>query len=303
VPQDFRGGQGLRGRIQVQASKNHLAGATVSSDSAERRVVLGPPVQSPKPGKSVRSAPSGPPPNIRVSEATEIHSSRISPVTPRGQVTSVAATEATLTGASWVSVYEHLDTGITVRHYSRKTLQAYTEWTRKFQTFTESKDPERLSMDDVKAFLSFLAVKKKVAASSQNQAFNALLFLFKHVRAKEFGKVEGVVRAKRTKYIPVVLSRAEVDRVFRCLAYPYDLVVKLLYGGGLRLFECLKLRVQDLNFEMKVLTVHHGKGRKDRTVPLPQVLVPELIAQMETVKRVHREDLAAGYAAPSYPAA
>ncbi|MBS1212122.1 MAG: integron integrase [Proteobacteria bacterium] len=104
-------------------------------------------------------------------------------------------------------------------------------------------------MEDVKRFLSFLATDKKVAASSQNQAFNALLFLFKHALEKEFGKVEGVVKAKRTKYIPVVLSRVEVDRVIHFLDYPYDLVVKLLYGCGLRLFECLKLRVQDLNFD------------------------------------------------------
>lgn len=158
-------------------------------------------------------------------------------------------------------------------------------------------------MDDVKGFLSFLAVDKKVAASSQNQAFNALLFLFKHVLEKQFENVEGVVRAKRTKYIPVVLSRAEVDRVLRFLEYPYDLVVKLLYGCGLRLFECLNLRVQDVNFEMKVLMVHDGKGRKDRTVPLPQVLVPELKAQLETVMRVHREDLAAGYAGTFLPGA
>lgn len=158
-------------------------------------------------------------------------------------------------------------------------------------------------MDDVKGFLSFLAVDKKVAAATQNQAFNALLFLFKHVLEKEFGKVEGVVRAKRTTYIPVVLSRVEVDRVVRFLEYPYDLVAKLLYGCGLRLFECLKLRVQDLNFEMKILTVHDGKGRKDRTVPLPQVLAPELNKQLETVRRVHREDLAAGYAGTFLPGA
>lgn len=146
-------------------------------------------------------------------------------------------------------------------------------------------------------------MEKNVAASSQNQAFNALLFLFRHVLEKEFGKVEGVVRAKRTKYIPVVLSRAEVDQVIRFLESPYDLVVKLLYGCGLRLFEGLKLRVQDLNFELKVLTVHDGKGRKDRTVPLPQVLLPELRAQLETVKQVHREDLAAGYAGTFLPGA
>lgn len=121
-------------------------------------------------------------------------------------------------------------------------------------------------MDDVKGFLNFLAVEKQVSASSQNQAFNALLFLFRHVLEKEFGRVEGVVRAKRRPYIPVVLSREEVDRVIQHLDDPYDLVVKLLYGCGLRLFECLKLRVQDLKFDMGVLTVHDGKGQKDRTV-------------------------------------
>ncbi|WP_052808431.1 integron integrase [Methyloterricola oryzae] len=148
-----------------------------------------------------------------------------------------------------------------------------------------------------------MPIDQRVAASSQNQAFNALLFLFKHVLEKDFGKVEGGVRAKRTKYIPVVLSRAEVDRVIHFLDYPYDLVAKLLYGCGLRLFECLKLRVQDLNFEMRVLTVHDGKGRKDRTVPMPLALVPALKAQLETVMRVHREDLAAGYAGTFLPSA
>lgn len=157
-------------------------------------------------------------------------------------------------------------------------------------------------MDDVKGFLSFLAVDRKVAASSQNQAFNALLFLFNHVLEKEFGKIEGVVRAKRTKYLPVVLSREEVDRVFHHLgAPPYDLVAKLLYGCGLGLFECLKLRVQDLNFELKVFTVHDGKGRKDRT--LPQALVPALKAQLGVVMRIHRDDLAHGYAGTFLPRA
>lgn len=107
-------------------------------------------------------------------------------------------------------------------------------------------------MDDVKGFLSFLAVETKISASSQNQAFNALLFLFKHVLEKEFGKLEGVVRAKRKPYIPVVLSREEVDRIIARLDQPYALVAKLLYGCGLRLFECLQLRVQDLEPIRKV---------------------------------------------------
>ncbi len=169
-----------------------------------------------------------------------------------------------LTGASWVWVYEKLDSAIKVRHYSPKTLQAYRHWTRKFQGFTKSKDPELLSMEDVKGFLSFLAIKRKVAASTQNQAFNALLFLFPQVLGKEFEKVEGVVRAKRKPYIPVVLSREEVDEVMDNLAYPYDLVAKVLYGCGLRLFECLKLRVKDVNLDMMMLTVHDGKGKKNR---------------------------------------
>ncbi|MCK7496721.1 MAG: integron integrase, partial [Comamonadaceae bacterium] len=143
----------------------------------------------------------------------------------------------------------------------------------------------------------------KISASSQNQAFNALLFLFGHVLEREFGKVEGVVRAKRRRSIPVVLSREEVDRIVARLDAPHALVAKLLYGCGLRLFECLKLRGQDLNFAMRVLTVHDGKGQKDRTVPLPQALVPELQAQLEQVARLHEADLAAGYAGTFLPAA
>jgi integron integrase len=208
-----------------------------------------------------------------------------------------------LTGASWVWVYDGLTSAIQVRHYSPKTLEAYQIWTQKFQTFTQSKDPRLVAMDDVKSFLSFLAVEKKVAASSQNQAFNALLFLFRHVLEKDFGKVEGVVRAKRKPYIPVVLSRDEVDRIIAKLDEPYVLVVKLLYGCGLRLFECLQLRVQDLNFAMRVLTVHDGKGQKDRTVPLPETLVADLQAQLERVAQGHEADLAAGYAGTFLPAA
>jgi integrase len=101
---------------------------------------------------------------------------------------------------------------------------------------------------------------------------------------KDFGKVEGVVRAKRRPYLPVVLPREEVDGVLSHLCAPYDLVGKLLYGCGLRLFECLKLRVQDMNLDMRVLTVHDGKGKKDRTVPLPQVVIPDLRLQLENVR-------------------
>lgn len=109
------------------------------------------------------------------------------------------------------------------------------------------------------------------------------------------------MRAKRKPYIPVVLSRQEVDRLIGALNYPYDLVVKLLYGCGLRLFECLQLRVQDINLEMMILTVHDGKGQKDRTLPLPQSLRSEIELQLEQVAHIHKQDLAGGYSGTFLP--
>ncbi len=199
-------------------------------------------------------------------------------------------------GANWTSIYSNLEKEIKVRHYSPKTLSVYRGWTRQLQNFTHSKSPELLTTADVKDFLSFLAVKRKVAASSQNQAFNGLLFLFRHILGKEFGKVDGVVRAKRKPYIPVVLSRDEIDKVIGNLRYPCELIAKLLYGCGLRLFECVKLRVQDFNFDNLILTIHDGKGKKDRTVPLPETVVPELKKHLKRVINLHQIDLDSGYA-------
>ncbi|MFH0785096.1 MAG: integron integrase [Pseudomonadota bacterium] len=200
-----------------------------------------------------------------------------------------------ITGASWLAQFTRLVEEIQVRHYSPKTLKTYRQWLRQFQAFTRSKPPESLSATDVKEFLTWLAVKKEVAASTQNQAFNALLFFYRFVLNKEFGKIEGVVRAKRKPYIPVVLSREEIEAILSHLAPPFDLMVKLLYGCGLRLFECLNLRIQCLNFDTGKITIHDGKGKKDRTVPLPTVLLPELKKQLEMVKDLHRYDLARKY--------
>jgi integron integrase len=203
---------------------------------------------------------------------------------------------STSTGVSWIAVYTRLANDIQLRHYSPKTLQAYRQWVRHLQTFTRSKDPASLSSADVREFLTCLAVARKVSASTQNQAFNALLFFYRHVLNKEFGKVEGVVRAKRKPYVPVVLSREEIAAILQHLPPPYDLVVKLLYGCGLRLSECLQLRVQCFNFDAGVLTIHHGKGGKDRTVPLPETILPELRAQLESLKDLHQRDLERSYA-------
>jgi integron integrase len=201
----------------------------------------------------------------------------------------------------WTDAIESLKNEISVRHYSKKTWKAYSLWAQKLRYFVKEKPPEALSTDDVKEFLTFLAVKKKVSASSQNQAFNALLFFFRHVLKKEFGKIEGVVRAKRKPYIPVVLSRQEIDRVIDKMKDPYDLVVKLLYGCGLRLSECMKLRIHCFNFDHQVLTVHDGKGKKDRTVPLPRVIMDDLQRQIERVIELHEQDLKQGFAGVFMP--
>jgi integron integrase len=200
------------------------------------------------------------------------------------------------TGVSWKDEYARLADEIRVRHYSTKTLKTYTQWVRHLQTFTRSQDPKLLSAEQVKAFLTHLAVTRKVSAATQNQAFNALLFFYRHVLQQEFGKVEGVVRAKRRPYIPVVLSREEIDAILEHLEAPYALVAKLLYGCGLRLFECLGLRVHCLNFAAGILTVHDGKGQKDRTVPLPQTLLPELRAHLDGLRALHERDLKRNYA-------
>jgi integron integrase len=185
---------------------------------------------------------------------------------------------------------------IKARHYSRKTLKAYAGWSRKFQIYLKNKPPQELSADDVKSYLTHLAVQCKVSASTQNQAFNSLLFLFRNVLKRDFGDHKDIPRAKRSSYIPVVLTRQEIDSVLQHLTPPSDLVVKLLYGCGLRLFECLKLRIQNFNFEDGVLTVMDGKGKKARTVPIPRSIEQELLAQVERVKEVHESDLQAGYA-------
>ena len=195
----------------------------------------------------------------------------------------------------WKTIYEDLQAEIKVRHYSPKTFKAYRDWIKKFQAFIKSKALENLSDLDIKEFLTFLAVKQNVSASTQNQAFNALLFFFRHILKREPGELKGIVRAKRRPYIPVVLSKAEINTILQNLSYPYDLLVKLLYGCGLRLFECLNLRIHNFNFDAKILTVHDGKGQKDRTMPLPHKIIAELQAHLENVKNSHEHDLKLGY--------
>jgi site-specific recombinase XerD len=176
---------------------------------------------------------------------------------------------------------------IQVRYYAPKTLKACTLWVRHFQTCPRSQDPESLSAADVREFLTCVAVDRKVSASTQNLAFNARLCFYRQVLHQEFGTGEGVVRAKRKPYVPVVVSREEIATMLPYVPPPYDRVVKRLYGCGLRLSECLQLRVQGVNVDAGVFTMHDGKGGKDRTVPLPNTILPALRAPREALKDLH----------------
>ncbi len=141
---------------------------------------------------------------------------------------------------------DQVKTAIRVRHYSRKTEKAYCYWIRFFIRFHHLRHPAEMSEPEVSAFLSFLAVNRKVSASTQNQAFNALVFLYKQVFEKPFENINGVVRAKQSRHIPVVFSREEIRAIFCQLDQPYHLIASLLYGSGLRLMEALRLRLKDI---------------------------------------------------------
>jgi integron integrase len=191
-----------------------------------------------------------------------------------------------------------------LRHYSIRTEQTYCDWIRRYIRFHRMKSREELlpGTGKVEAFLSDLAVNGQVAASTQNQAFNALLFLYREVLHEPFENVQAV-RAKRPVRVPTVLTPEEVKRVIEAMSGTPQLVAKLLYGSGLRLMEGLRLRVKDLDFEMKQLTVRDGKGAKDRYTVLAEGIIPALREHLAGVRLTHEEDLRAGGGAVYLPGA
>ena len=203
--------------------------------------------------------------------------------------------------AGWRDVETKLKDEILLRHYSPRTLQAYAGWMRKLRGFMLNKNPLELTGADVKSFLTYLAVKKQVSASAQNQAFNALLFLFRHVLKKELGDLADTPRAKRSRHIPTVLSRHEVDALFAELKEPYKLLAMIMYGCGLRLSEVANLRIHNFNFDTGMLSIQFGKGGKSRTVPLPNKINSEIMRQFEKVRMLHQEDITQGYAGVFLP--
>ncbi len=164
------------------------------------------------------------------------------------------------------------------RRYSRRTEEAYVHWIRRYVVFHDRRHPRDLSEPDVRRFLSSLAADEQVAASTQNQALAAITFLYDAVLDRPLVRIDGITPARRSRYVPVVLSENEVRAILRRLPEGSRLAVMLMYGSGLRLMECLRLRIKDIDIDRRVLIVREGKGRKDRRTPLPEVCLPQLTA-------------------------
>jgi len=182
-----------------------------------------------------------------------------------------------------------------LKHYSLRTEQAYVGWIRRFILANDKQHPRDMGVAEVEGFLSMLATQGQVAAGTQNQALAALLFLYREVLSIELPWMETIVRAKRPQRIPLVLSRDEVTRLLAMMDGCFGLMASLLYGSGMRLMECVRLRVKDVDFGLNQIGVRDGKGGKDRHVPLPQRLRAALAAQIERVHLIHQQDLVAGH--------
>ena len=181
------------------------------------------------------------------------------------------------------------------RHYSHRTEQTYVMWAKRYILFHNKRHPAEMTETEINAFLTHLAIKEKVTASTQTQALSAILFLYRHVIRREVGDLGEVIRARKPKRLPVVMTRDEVKVVLGQLAGDKWLMAGLMYGAGLRLMECLRLRVQDVDFSANQVTIRDGKGGKDRVTMLPQVVKGPLQQHLKHVRAIHERDLAEGY--------
>jgi len=190
-----------------------------------------------------------------------------------------------------------------VHHYSFRTEQTYIKWIRRFIAFHQNRHPRELGKAEIQSFLSYLAVNRTVAASTQNQALSAILFLYQKVLGLDLPYLSDIVRAKRPVRIPIVMTRSEVTSVLKAMSGTHWLIASLLYGSGLRVAECLRLRVQDIDFGYLQLTIRDGKGSKDRRTMLSERLMPDMKKQLERVRSLYNADLKSGNPGVSLPQA
>ena len=193
------------------------------------------------------------------------------------------------------SLLDEVRQQIRLKHYSIRTEAAYVQTVKRFILFHQKRHPREMGAPEIRQYLSHLATHGQVSASTQNQALSALLFLYREVLGWELTYVDGIERAKRPQRVPVVLSREEVRRLLAQLAGTEHLLASLLYGAGLRVMECVRLRVKDVDFAYQQLIVRDGKGEKDRRTMLPARLVEPLRRQLERARLQHQEDVQRGY--------
>jgi integron integrase len=202
---------------------------------------------------------------------------------------------------SRTKLLDQMRLALRLRHMSLRTERAYVGWTRRFILFHHKRHPKEMGADEIRAFLTHLAMHGQVAASTQNVALNALLFLYRQVLKQECPTLDTLERAKRPRRVPTVFTPEEVTAVLAQLRGLQHLMASLLYGAGLRLMECVRLRVTDLDFASHQITVRDGKGAQDRVTMLPRVIETPLQRHLATVKLLHEADLLEGYGAVSLP--
>ena len=191
---------------------------------------------------------------------------------------------------SWETLKNDVIKALRLRHRSYNTEKTYLSWLKQFQSFLHSKNPDQITPDDIQNFLTHLAIERKVAASTQNLALNAIIFLFKHVLQKNISHVIDAVRANTRRRLPVVLTKKEIYAILEHLKSTHKLMAMLIYGCGLRLMECVRLRVKDVDMEQNILVVRSGKGDKDRITILPEALNEQLLEHFEQIKKIYEQD-------------
>jgi integron integrase len=190
---------------------------------------------------------------------------------------------------------DDLRQALQARHYSKSTVQTYCLWVKRYIYLHNVKHPAEMAEAEINAFLTHLAVKEEVSVSTQNQALAAILFLYRHVLKREVGELGNIIRARKPKRLPVVMTREEVKAVLAQLKDDKWLMASLMYGAGLRLIECLRLRIQDIDFARNEIMVRDGKGAKDRVTMLPQSIQKRLREHLKKVKIMYDKDLSDGW--------
>lgn len=206
----------------------------------------------------------------------------------------VGQTPSTMDG-SWDEALAKMTECLRLKHYSYKTEQTYIEWVKRFKAYVGGNCPRDIVPGDVKDYMAHLAMDKKVSASTQNQAFNSILFFFRHVLERDIGDMADNVRARRGRRLPTVFSVQEVFSIISQLEGTAALMAKLMYGCGLRLNECLRLRVNNVDLDRMTLHIHAAKGDKDRLLPLPVMLKDDLRHQIGRLRDLHEKDIAMGH--------